>query len=246
MRFVKAAIFVVGALVVHAAILLFGGIFFLGHGEAQASKRDVEVLTESVEEEKEKQEEQQEERQEEEIDATEEAPPDPDSVQQPMEAPDSANDAPALDAASLSAIEAALNGDASAAGGDFGGAQASLQGGGRIGGTGKPGSGGGGGDDEFSGAFSMSEIDQRPRAVYQVAAPYPAGMRSQKAEGTVTLIFIVDEAGRVVNPRIERSSHPEFEAPALEALRQWKFEPAIKAGKRVSCRMRVPIRFQPR
>jgi protein TonB len=50
----------------------------------------------------------------------------------------------------------------------------------------------------------------------------------------------------VVNPRVEKSSHPEFEAPAVEALRQWKFEPAIKAGKRVSCRMRVPIRFQPR
>jgi protein TonB len=92
----------------------------------------------------------------------------------------------------------------------------------------------------------MSEIDQRPRAVFQVAGSYPSEMRARKVEGVVTLLFIVDETGRVVNPRVEKSSHPEFEAPAVEALRQWKFEPAIKAGKRVSCRMRVPIRFQPR
>jgi protein TonB len=241
--FLKVILVIFAALVVHVLVGLFGGYLF-SHEEQQASKRDVEIVTESVE--KENEEKPEEQQPQDEIKEQDEAPPDPESVASSVEAPSSSDDAPALDAASLSAIEAALNGDASAAGGDFGGAQASLQGGGRIGGTGKPGSGGGGGDDEFSGAFSMSEIDQRPRAVYQVAAPYPAGMRSQKAEGTVTLIFIVDEAGRVVNPRIERSSHPEFEAPALEALRQWKFEPAVKAGKRVSCRMRVPMRFQPR
>jgi protein TonB len=91
----------------------------------------------------------------------------------------------------------------------------------------------------------MSEIDQRPRPVHQVAGAYPSEMRARNVEGVVTLIFIVDDTGRVVNPRVEKSSHPQFEAPALAAVRQWKFEPAIKAGQRVSCRMRVPIRFQP-
>jgi protein TonB len=149
------------------------------------------------------------------------------------------DDAPALDAASLSALEAALGG-AAGGGGDFGGG-ASLASGGRIGGTGVA----GGGGDEVSEAFSMSEIDQRPRALMQVAAAYPSEMRSRKVEGVVTVIFVVDENGRVVNPKVAKSTHPEFERPALEAVRQWKFEPAIKAGNRVSCRMRVPIRFLP-
>jgi TonB family protein len=83
-------------------------------------------------------------------------------------------------------------------------------------------------------------------AIQQVAGTVPQEMRSKSVEGVVTLIFIVDETGRVVNPRVEKASHPAFEAPALEALRQWKFEPAVKSGKRVSCRMRVPMRFQPR
>ncbi|MFM8643322.1 MAG: energy transducer TonB, partial [Phycisphaerales bacterium] len=162
----------------------------------------------------------------------------------PPESPEAGDDdGPALDAPSLTALEAALNGGSGAAGGmDFGGGAASLQGGGRIGATGR---GGGDEKDEFQGAFSMSEIDQRPRAVHQVAAGYPQSMRAARVEGIVTLIFIVDETGRVVNPRVEKSSHPEFEAPALESVRQWRFEPAVKGGQRVGCRMRVPIRFQP-
>ena len=228
--------FLLAALAVHAVVLLFGGLLF-NHDEAQASKRDVEVVDPNLDAE----------RQQEEA-----KPPPPEEIKQPEEQPPDANqsasseqvsagdDAPALDAASLSALEAALSGGGGG-GGDFGGG-ASLASGGRIGGKGGPNTDG----DEFSGAFSMSEIDQRPRALVQVAANYPSEMRSRQVEGVVTVIFVVDETGRVTNPRVEKSSYPEFEKPALEALRQWKFEPAIKGGKRVSCRMRVPFRFQPK
>jgi len=236
----KAAVIlaVVGAVLVHGMVLLFGGIIFLGE-ETHASKRDVELVSEEVQKDKEeavKEEEKQEVKQE------TEAPPDPNQSIKSVDVPSqSSDDAPALDAASLSAIEAALNGGG-VAGGDFGAGAASLATGGRIGGTGK-----GGGEEQASEeAFSMSEIDQRPRPIQQVAGTFPQEMRSKSVEGVVTLIFIVDETGRVVNPRVEKASHPAFEAPALEALRQWKFEPAVKSGKRVSCRMRVPMRFQPR
>ncbi len=224
------------ALVLHVLILLFGGALFL-HEEEGASKRDVTIAAEEVKEDR-KDDKQPE---PEEIKPKEEPPPDPNQAPPAsMDQPAAGDDAPALDAASLSALEAALGG-AGGGGGDFGGG-ASLASGGRIGGKGTAGPGGG---DEFSGAFSMSEIDQRPRPLMQVAAAYPSEMRARKVEGVVTVIFVVDETGRVVNPRVEKSTHPEFEKPALEAVRQWKFEPAIKGGKRVGCRMRVPFRFQP-
>lgn len=229
---------VVGALLVHTIIILFGGIIFLGDDDAHSSHRDIELVTEEVN--KDKEEDQVKEKVQEEIKAENDAPPDPNQVIQSVDSPEPSNDAPALEAASLGALEAALNG-ASGGAGDFGGA-ASLASGGQIGGTGK----GGSSDDEFQGAFSMSEIDQRPRPTHQVAGAYPPSMRTRNVEGVVTLLFIVDETGRVVSPKIEKSSHPEFEAPALEAVRQWRFEPAIKGGQRVSCRMRVPIRFQTR
>jgi len=235
----SGVIFFIAAVVIHAALLLFGGLLFI-HEEQATSKRDVEIVAEDVNQDKE--EEKQEEQKPEEIKEQQEQPPDPEqALSSAVDQVSASDDAPALDAASLSALEAALGGAGGA--GDFGGGGASLASGGRIGGTGK---GGPTEEEEFSGAFSMSEIDQRPRALMQIAASYPSEMRSRKAEGVVTVIFVVDETGRVVNPRVEKATHPEFEKPALEAVRQWKFEPAIKGGKRVSCRMRVPFRFQPK
>lgn len=229
---------IVGALLVHALIIAFGGILFLGEEVNPPSRRDVELLNEDVQ--KDKVEDQEKEVVQPDLKAESDAPPDPNQVLASVDAPADSSDAPALDSASLGALEQALNGGSAGGASDFGGG-ASLSSGGRIGGTGKAGVA----DQEFQGAFSMSEIDQRPRPVHQVAGAYPSEMRAKNVEGVVTLIFIVDDTGRVVNPRVEKSSHPQFEAPALAAVRQWKFEPAIKGGQRVSCRMRVPIRFQP-
>ena len=49
--------------------------------------------------------------------------------------------------------------------------------------------------------------------------------------------------GAVVDPKIETSPNPGFERPVLEAVRQWKFDPAVRGGKKVAARMRVPLRF---
>ncbi len=242
MRPLTIVMFVSVAIAVHAIVLLFGGLLFMGHEEQTASKKDVEIVTEDVAKDRDAQDEPQPEP-EEQVANDDQAPPDPDAVA-PTDLSQPSDDAPALDAASLSAIEAALNGESGGASEFGGGGPASLASGGRIGGTGK--AGGPGGDDTMDGAFSMSEIDQRPRPVFQVAGAYPADLRTQKLEGVVVLIFVVDETGRVTNPRVEKSTHQGFEAPAIEALKQWKFEPAVKGGQRVACRMRVPIRFQPR
>jgi protein TonB len=236
----KIVLCIVGALLVHAVIIAFGGILFLGEETVQSSRRDIELLNEDVQKDKDKVDEEEKEVVQPDLKAPSDAPPDPNQVLAAVDTPSDSNDAPALDSASLGALEQALNGGAGGGASDFGGG-ASLSSGGRIGGTGKAAAA----EQEFQGAFSMSEIDQRPRPVHQVAGAYPAEMRARNVEGVVTLIFIVDDTGRVVNPRVEKSSHPQFEAPALAAVRQWKFEPAIKAGQRVSCRMRVPIRFQP-
>ena len=51
----------------------------------------------------------------------------------------------------------------------------------------------------------------------------------------MTLSFTVDERGRVQNPKVEKSTDPAFDKPALDAIKQWRFEPgsrgALKAGK---------------
>ncbi len=224
------------AVLFHIGVILFGGIFFMSKDNDKGTTQEVSLLSDVPEKEKEKPKDPPPEKKDE-IEPEKDQPPDATEVlrnlDQPLE-----NDAPALDAATLSQIEAALNGSGGA-GGDFGDSM-SFASGGRIGGTGRAGAG----DDKVEDAFSLDEIDQKPRAIFQASPLYPSELRGKKLEGVVTLIFVVDASGRVTNPKVEKSTHPAFEKPALEALKQWKFEAAVKGGQRVGCKMRVPIRFQ--
>jgi protein TonB len=101
---------------------------------------------------------------------------------------------------------------------------------------------GGGGDGDDDALFSLADLDQKPRPVYQQSPVLTAEIR-KKAPGTVYIVFIVDQEGRVQNPIIQRSTDPVFERSALAAIKNWKFEPGKRNGKPVRFRMRVPITF---
>lgn len=226
---------ILAAVVLHAGVLLFGGLIFAGAKDEKGKLQQVELLDPEAPEEKKKPEEPQEAK--EELQPETEKAPDAAEILRQLDQPVTSA-GPALDAVSLGALEQALNGQAS--GGDFSDAL-SFASGGRLG------AGGGTGtlDEQSENAFSLAEIDQKPRVVFQTAPLYPSEMRGKKLEGSVTLLFVVDTEGKVQSPRVEKSSHPAFEKPALEAVKQWKFEPAVKGGQRVGCKMRVPIRFPP-
>jgi protein TonB len=227
---------IICAVLLHVGFILFGGALFADPRENHGTTQEVELLTDVTADDQEK--ETPTELPPEELQTESEEPPDSAEILRALEESPN-NDAPELEAASLSAIEAALSGQGGF-GGDF--AQSmSFESGGRIGGTGKA----GGMEDELERAFSLSEIDQRPRAIHQVAPNYPSVLRGKSIEGVVTVICIVDASGRVSNPRVESSNNAAFEKPAVDALKRWKFEPAVKGGERVSCKIRQPIRFPP-
>lgn len=207
------------------------------HDAKNAANQTVDLLSnDDVEKDKEKPEEPKPDKQEE-LEPDAERPPDPAEVMRSLE-PAPVNDAPALEAASLSAIEAALNGQGG--GGDFA-SMLDFSSGGVLNGKGK----GGALEQSIEEAFNLTDIDQKPRAVVQGAPVYPNAMRGKKVEGVVTLIFVVDPDGKVLDPRVEKSSNAAFDDPALAAVKKWKFEPGLRAGQRVPCKMRVPIRFPP-
>ena len=216
--------------------ILFGRLL-LPEVEEPEKLQEVEHLSEDVTKPEDEKKDEEKPVESEEIATEEEAPEAVEDVLRSLEIT-SEPQAPALDAASLSAIEAALSGQLGS--GDFASAL-DFESGGRIGGLGKRGEL----DSGLETIFDMTDIDQKPRAVFQAAPLYPSEMRGKKLEGVVTIIFVVDSNGRVSNPRIEKSTHPAFEKPTLDAIRQWKFEPAVKGGQRVGCKMRIPIRFQP-
>ncbi|MFA7236010.1 MAG: TonB family protein [Phycisphaeraceae bacterium] len=90
--------------------------------------------------------------------------------------------------------------------------------------------------------FGIDELDQKPRVISQASPTLNAEIR-RKAPGTVYVIFVVDQTGRVVDPQVQRSSDAVFEKAALSAVKQWKFEPGKRNGQPVRFRMRVPITF---
>ncbi len=98
------------------------------------------------------------------------------------------------------------------------------------------------GPDAGDALFSLADLDQKPRVIYQPGPLLDAKIR-KKAPGTVYVLFIVDSDGKVKNPIVQSSPDPVFERPALSAVKKWKFEPGKRNGKPVSFRMRVPITF---
>jgi protein TonB len=100
-----------------------------------------------------------------------------------------------------------------------------------------------GGSEEMDRVFSLDELDQRPRVIFQRTPTYPAELRRSKRRGTVHVVFIVDTRGRVANPRVEKTTDPAFDKAALEAVKQWKFEPGTRNGEKVQFKLRVPITF---
>jgi protein TonB len=93
-------------------------------------------------------------------------------------------------------------------------------------------------------AFDVADLEKRPEAVSQIPPAYPPELRKAKIEGLVTLVFVLNEEGRVEEPRVESASRPEFEKPALEAIRKWRFRPGMKDGQAVRTYIRIPMRFR--
>jgi len=83
--------------------------------------------------------------------------------------------------------------------------------------------------------------------LYKVNPPprYPAAARRRGAQGTVVLSVHVDEQGRVANLWLfESSGHGSLDSAALQAVRDWIFEPGMQGGRKVAMWVNVPVRFE--
>jgi TonB family protein len=85
-----------------------------------------------------------------------------------------------------------------------------------------------------------------PRVIQRSQVPpiYPFAMRKSGIQGQVLVGFVVDKGGAVRNPVVVRSNSPAFDAPAVECVLKWRFEPSRVDGQPVNARMTVPIVFE--
>ena len=81
-----------------------------------------------------------------------------------------------------------------------------------------------------------------PKLIKQVNPVYPQIARQAQVEGMVILEAKTDEQGNVVGARILRSI-PILDQAAVDAVKQWKYEPLIIDGKPRKVLFTVTVRF---
>ncbi|HEY4014271.1 MAG TPA: TonB family protein [Polyangiaceae bacterium] len=84
-----------------------------------------------------------------------------------------------------------------------------------------------------------------PIVVHHVDAVYPPSALAQREHADVVLALTVDVDGHVSKVTVLESAAPDLDEAAVVAARQWTFVPAMRGGKPIASRIRVPFHFAP-
>jgi TonB family protein len=85
-----------------------------------------------------------------------------------------------------------------------------------------------------------------PVALRKVDPKYPPELRKGNVEGEVVLYAIIRKDGSVDSIQVVQSVDPTLDTNAMEALSQWKFQPAQKHGEPIELEAVVHIPFRTR
>lgn len=82
-----------------------------------------------------------------------------------------------------------------------------------------------------------------PRKLVNVSPRYAEHLSAAKVNGVVVLNAIIDREGDVRDASVVSSPHPELDAAAVEAVRQWQFTSTILNCTPVEVKMKVTVNF---
>jgi len=82
-----------------------------------------------------------------------------------------------------------------------------------------------------------------PKIVSKVQPTYPIDAKKAKRQGVVVVAAVIGTDGKVENVSVLKSVDPSLDQSAMDAVRQWTFEPALKDGKPVKVETHVEINF---
>ncbi|MHB8217952.1 MAG: energy transducer TonB [Candidatus Sulfotelmatobacter sp.] len=107
-----------------------------------------------------------------------------------------------------------------------------------------PGVGTGSGGGIGGGVFKVGGGISAPQAISTPDPEYTEEARNAKTQGTCILWMIVDDQGHPRDIRVVRGLGMGLDAKAIEAVRQWKFQPALKDGRPVNVQISVEVGFR--
>ena len=81
-----------------------------------------------------------------------------------------------------------------------------------------------------------------PIRIKEVAPLYPAIARSARVQGDVVIEATIDEGGKVADARVVKSV-PLLDQAALDAVRQWEYQPSLLNGVPTAVVTTVTVKF---
>ena len=98
-------------------------------------------------------------------------------------------------------------------------------------------------------ALGQGSVQEIPRSsapvpIHKAEPEYTEEARNAKIEGAVLIKTVIDENGVPTEPKVVRSLDKGLDEKAIEALKQWRFKPALKDGKPVPTSANIEINFR--
>lgn len=88
-----------------------------------------------------------------------------------------------------------------------------------------------------------SELDRLPARVTTVEPSYAKQAEDEGVRGKVQVRFYIDSSGAVRMPAVEPATHPYLAQMAVNAVKDWKFEPPTSRGRPVLVAARQEFEF---
>ncbi len=83
----------------------------------------------------------------------------------------------------------------------------------------------------------------RPKLVHSVEPAFSTKSNEAFVEGTVTVSAVVSTHGNLTDMQVLKGLSAAQDRSALDALKDWRFEPGTKAGKPVNVKIKIQVDF---
>lgn len=83
-----------------------------------------------------------------------------------------------------------------------------------------------------------------PKAIRHVRPAYPAQAKAAGIEGTVVLRMVIQKDGSVGDLTVMGGAYPALAAEAENAVRQWRYQPALLNGQPVEVVTTIEVEFR--
>jgi TonB family protein len=82
-----------------------------------------------------------------------------------------------------------------------------------------------------------------PKLIHYVEPSFSPSSKAAFVEGTVRILTVVTTEGKTASLHVIKGLNEEEDRTAIDAVRQWQFQPGTKSGHAVNVRVTVEVDF---